>query len=278
MAITRVGGTAGAGASIALPAHQAGDLILVFAYRDAVNTAPALPGGFTSLGATGGNSNSSRIGYKIAASSAETSGTWTNATQIAVEIYRGVAAVGVGAVIGGGNNVNPVTYPALTLNDTSGRSWLVGFVGHRSANDVSTAPSGMTPRNSDGSGPMVAAHDTNGGVSSWTAQTVTASTSAAYRTWVVEVIALATLTVADATHGHAAESPNLSVLYTLAVADAAHAHTAESPALSALYTLAVADATHGHTAEAPTATTPVISGPLRFYLRNGVPTVFIPEE
>lgn len=77
--------------SVTMPAHQAGDLIVAFAFRDGSTTLPTLPAGWTSrLAPTGANSCSMRLATKIAASSSETSGTWTNATSLIVLVLRGV--------------------------------------------------------------------------------------------------------------------------------------------------------------------------------------------
>jgi len=57
------------------------------------------------------------------------------------------------------------------------------------------------------------------------------------------------LTVADATHAHAADNITLTAASVLAVADAAHAHTADSLVLTLDSTLAVAEALHAHAAD-----------------------------
>jgi hypothetical protein len=61
------------------------------------------------------------------------------------------------------------------------------------------------------------------------------------------------LTVADASHGHAAEAPALTQHNILAVAvqDAAHAHLAAAAALVQHHILAVQDAWHAHWADGP---------------------------
>lgn len=64
-----------------------------------------------------------------------------------------------------------------------------------------------------------------------------------------------TLTVADAAHNHAAESPALTEGIRLVVADAAHGHSAESVTLTQAHLLAVANASHTHTAGAPILST-----------------------
>ena len=60
-----------------------------------------------------------------------------------------------------------------------------------------------------------------------------------------------TLTVADAAHALASESPALVQAYLLAPADAAHALTSQAPALIQDYLLAPADAAHALTSQVP---------------------------
>jgi len=66
-----------------------------------------------------------------------------------------------------------------------------------------------------------------------------------------------TLTVADATHGHTADSLVLTSSTALVIADATHGHTADNLTLDATTgtSLTVADATHAHTADALTLST-----------------------
>lgn len=65
----------------------------------------------------------------------------------------------------------------------------------------------------------------------------------------------ADLTLADASHAHAADSLSLTTASTLTIADATHAHTAEALSLTTASTLAVADALHDHAAEGLALTT-----------------------
>lgn len=62
------------------------------------------------------------------------------------------------------------------------------------------------------------------------------------------------LTVQDATHGHAADSITVTLASSLAIQDATHAHAADNLGLTVATALAIADATHGHTADSPTIT------------------------
>ena len=195
MAISFVGAATGT-TSATLPAHAAGDVLLAFAHRDGNTTAPSLPAGWTDLGSGGANVNSSRIGYKVAASSSETSGTWTNATGLVVLVYRGcVAADPIGAVVAGGSSSLIVAYPALTLENSTGSSWVVGVAGHRSVDIVGLngPPSGLTNRAylQDATATLVG-HDTAAGVSSWAGASDTVTgTSAGWRSWSVELLAAA---------------------------------------------------------------------------------------
>ena len=177
-----------------MPAHQAGDLILCWAYRDGSNTLPTLASaGWTSLdGVTGANTNSARLVGKIATSSAEAVGTFTSATSVVVAVYRPKAGytLSLGAVAATTGASTTVSYPALTLQAADGSSWVAGFAGHRSVNTtLETPPTGMVNRATvlDATD-EAAAHDTNGGVSAWTAQSASVGgTSSGWRAATVEI-------------------------------------------------------------------------------------------
>src|SRR5262249_39705055 len=91
MAITRIGEASALADNVTLPAHQTGDLIVIFSYQDGVASAPSLPSGYSNIfnvGA-GGTAQGVRVGYKVAASNSETSGSWTNATIVIAHVLRG---------------------------------------------------------------------------------------------------------------------------------------------------------------------------------------------
>lgn len=75
------------GSQLIMPRHQTGDLILAYSNR-ANNTAPTTPSGYTSLSSGGADTFSTNVAYKIAASAAEASPVFTNATYQTVSIYR----------------------------------------------------------------------------------------------------------------------------------------------------------------------------------------------
>jgi hypothetical protein len=121
-------GSASANAtSITLPTHATGDTIIVIALRIGSNTAPTAPTGgstFTNLCNGGDNSTSYRVGYLTAAGSAETSGTWANATHMHAFVLTGVTAVTT-CTVASGTATTTLTYPAMTLADADGSSYVL---------------------------------------------------------------------------------------------------------------------------------------------------------
>jgi hypothetical protein len=121
------------------PTHQAGDLFVIGAFRDGSTTLPTVgtgsPTAWTTVqNPTGANTCSAVVCSKVAASNAETVGTFTNATEVVLNVYRPASGytLSAGASANGSGSSTTVTYPALTLQDTSGYSWVWGFAGHRS--------------------------------------------------------------------------------------------------------------------------------------------------
>jgi len=193
-AISYLGSATGT-TSATIPTHQAGDLIIAFAYRDGSNTIPTIPTGqnwTTLFNTTGANTNSHVVVYKKAASSGEATGTFTSATSVVVHVYRGVQqSAQIGGNASGSAASTTVAYNTLTMTDTTGRSWIVGFSGHRSVNTtLETAPQGMTNRATTVDATDEAAgHDTNGGVSSWATTNVSVGgTSSGWRSHTVEIL------------------------------------------------------------------------------------------
>ena len=155
---THVGSAIADGASVTIPAHQAGDLLVIFANRFDSTTIPTLPSGWTSAATKTGTHRAGRVGYRLATGSGTTSGTWTGAQTTLVWVLRDHGGIGAAAVDAA------TTLPALTLTGSS--SW-VGAL--QSGSELLPAvPSGMTSRNSSAWASRVA--DTNGTVSSWASQ------------------------------------------------------------------------------------------------------------
>jgi hypothetical protein len=74
--------------TITIPPHLAGDIVIIFAWRDGSITPPAVGAGFFTLISGGSNLNANRIGWRTAADSATTSGTWTDATRLICVVVR----------------------------------------------------------------------------------------------------------------------------------------------------------------------------------------------
>lgn len=177
--------------TITIPSgHQSSDYLLTFAFRDGSTTLPTVPAGWTLIKSQTGATCSGVLAYKVAASSSETSGTWTNATGLVCHVYRNIGSIGT-CVSTGPTASATVNYPADTLSNPFGSSYVVGFAGHRSVNgSLATPPTGMVNRCvQEGATNDLAGHDSNGGLSSWSSTNVsTAETSSGYVTFVVEII------------------------------------------------------------------------------------------
>lgn len=116
MTISFVAVNTAEGASITLPAHQKDDLIIVVACRFATTALAGVPAawnGFAARNSTSVNV-SCVVGWIVAKSGAEVSGTWTSADSLIALVYRksGVYIIG-GGRNGQTNNSPPVIYPAL---------------------------------------------------------------------------------------------------------------------------------------------------------------------
>ncbi len=169
--VTFVAANDAGGDTVLVPVHQAGDLLILFAYRDGASTVkPQTPAGWTEIGTSeGSDTNSSRLAYIIDSDGSIGSVTSTNATETLVHIYRGNSSttpIGANASSWGYGSI--ITYPALSLNNTSGSSWVASFAGHRGGSaPVYNPPLGMINRTYASAAGSAAGHDTGEGVSSW---------------------------------------------------------------------------------------------------------------
>lgn len=188
MSISYISAATNAGGTITLPTHAAGDTIVIWAFNDGVATAPTLPSGWINVLPLIGSLTGARLAYKVAQTSSETSGTWTNADGIIAVVYRPTGNNVLVPGLGNGNLATSATvnYAAIAVaNDrTNTDQWILGFAAMRSdANALETAPSGMTNRaNLVGTGWEMASHDTNANASSWASTNVTVANSATWRT------------------------------------------------------------------------------------------------
>lgn len=187
--IQRVGAVVSVvGTVLTLPSGiLAGDTILVYGFNATSTTSVATPSGYTTRRNTAGTTIYHRLASKIAVGG-ETSVTMTGATHMIARVYRG-CTVGNSAQGSGTTSTATVSYSGVSpLNVTTGTSWIVSFGGHKSASNMNLPPAGETNQGSVGTGPMVAVHDTNGGVTSFTTRTVTVNASDYYNTASIELV------------------------------------------------------------------------------------------
>ena len=184
------------GDSITIPTHQAGDTIVIAVYRNNSTAFATVPTGWVVKSQGSANTNALTIATRIAASSAETSGTWTNATQLGCWVLQGsVGLLSIGGFVAGGGAVGSggnINYPALANVSTLTNQWILAVGCHRSIDtDIETAPSGLTFRAGvvGASAGELALHDSDGNLNTWsnTNYTLTAGTSSGYRTAILQV-------------------------------------------------------------------------------------------
>lgn len=148
--ITRIGQGSAEANTVTIPAgHQVGDLLIIFAFRDGSATNPTIPAGWTNITNTlDTTSGSASVGWKIAASSSETSGTWTNATGLMVIVLRGADNASPWITGTTSNAVSTtVTYGALVDANMKGAHGykIIAFAAHRSIDTtIDAPPTGMS--------------------------------------------------------------------------------------------------------------------------------------
>ena len=192
MTLSRISSASAASDSVTLGTHASGDMIFIFAWNDGSATIPSLPAEWLSIHTVTAGAGSYRLGYKLAASASETSGTWTNADGLIAVVYRSDAGVVVPAFFANNTNTNTtVNYPAVAaaFNRENVDQWFLGLAVQRNdTNALETAPSGMANITSlTGTGWKMAVHDTDADANSFTSASVTVATSALWRTLVVQI-------------------------------------------------------------------------------------------
>lgn len=200
MAIIRVGANSAEATTVTIPTgHIIGDIMIIFAFRDGSTTNPTVPAGWTTItNTTDGTLCSVSMGYKVALSTAETSGTWSNATELVCIVYRGwlnlTGATPFGTIAVNAGTLNSgFNYAARTLaaSGVTGSSWFIAFAGHRSTNTaLETPPSGMALASSiAGATAEAAGFDTNGiATANWPSTNVTiGGTDSGWQTVVLEL-------------------------------------------------------------------------------------------
>jgi hypothetical protein len=181
-----------------MPTHAAGDLLLFFACCAPYSKPPRPPAEVAFFTQASFGTTVISMGYRIAESDSETSGTWTDGiTQLGCCVYRGSAGniVVPGYVTGSANasgSGGTIVYPIIADYQTPIDKWFFGAVGHRQNNtDLEVAPTGMVNRtHTSGTFGEIAMHDTNGSDAAWptTTYTLTAGTSGNWVSRVIELV------------------------------------------------------------------------------------------
>jgi hypothetical protein len=150
------GSVSATGQTIALPPHQAGDLIVFACARNDSNTVPAKPaaGGtvptWVDIDAnTGANNAALRTAYAVATANNHTSGTWntTAATILSAAVIRGQGASPIGGhAEAGGAASTSIAAPAITLVNSDASSLILCVHIAATAVTFSAAPAGYTRR------------------------------------------------------------------------------------------------------------------------------------
>lgn len=128
MAISRL--TSGANASNTVTfnsVYGVDDCIVAWVTNNATATVPTLPAGWTSVTSVTANNQAAILAYKFAASTSESSGTWTNATAINYAIYRGVDKTTPFTNAAGqtGTGSTTISYSGIVSFSNPGADWVL---------------------------------------------------------------------------------------------------------------------------------------------------------
>ncbi|OBK92401.1 hypothetical protein A5646_03425 [Mycobacterium sp. 1245499.0] len=147
----------GAANSIALPTHQVGDLIIIFAFTNGTTTPPTPPAAsgtvpaWVQVDAQAGNSCAASVYEFVATATNHTSGTWTapaTAAMAAVvlryEDRLAAAPYGGHGLAASAATTTSIATPAITQNKVDGTSKLLYMYAHRNMSGWDAAPTGST--------------------------------------------------------------------------------------------------------------------------------------
>ncbi len=163
--------------SVSMPSHKAGDLIVVYTLNRS-STIPSVASGFTNIYGDGVSNLADRRAYKIATSSSETSGTWTNAEFIIVAVYRGASSVWYSDPSGSmsGGPTSQIQYGSF--NTGASNRWWLRMGAHSSATNQTSNLIGGTLRSGDATRGLL--FDSNTGVASASAGNQSVNSSGFY--------------------------------------------------------------------------------------------------
>ncbi len=179
--VQHIASATAAATTIAIPTHGIGDLIVISASRTGDTTTPSLASGWTNIASGNANLISTRVGYFIATTTTTVSGTWANAHNLVVSVYRGAHPTAPFGDNTGRSDAgsSSIEYQDITFTVTDGTSWVHMMAVHGNATDLNLPPAGAVNRSSGG---RLTVHDSNGGLSLWNDVSRTYNASGAYRT------------------------------------------------------------------------------------------------
>ena len=184
MAISLQGTASAAATTVTLPTHAADDILVIYATLEAgsIGSPRPFPAGWTSIIDSTNANGTQLLAWKKATSSGETSGTWSNgngsANQLIAWVFRGahltdpIGATATNAVLSGSS----LTFPALTLEQAGGTSWVVrgGYCENTTPNLTSATVTGYSFRQNpiNGATSQALGIDSNGTETTVTADSV----------------------------------------------------------------------------------------------------------
>lgn len=181
--------------TITMPSHAAGDLLLFFAYRDNSATLPTIPSGWVTRVGLTQSTGSLAIAYKYAQTTSETSGTWTNATQIFASVWRGdpntlIFPNFISTASGISTTINYPAQTAATYQTGASDQALVGWVANRNSANTLASPGAMSLAQSatDGSTWQTRLDYQLSRTTIWASTNVSVVNSAAWRTYVLSLV------------------------------------------------------------------------------------------
>lgn len=182
--------------SVTIGTHAAGDLIVIHASNHGSATLPVKPDSswITSYSASAAG-GSVLIAYKHAQSNSETSGTWSNSTNLFSTVWRGdsntiVVPEFLSTQTGTTVNINYPIQVAGTLKTDASNIALLGYVLNSSATNTLLPPGALIDLQSATNGTTWQSKQyyQTSRTTSWANTTVTQATSAFYRSLMLSLI------------------------------------------------------------------------------------------
>ena len=192
MAIDFIGTASALATSVPLGSHQKGDILIAAALRTN-NVSASLPSGWIGLSSAGASNLSLRLGFRVAQSDSESSGTWTLATGLSIiKLRPTIGTIAVPSAAQTAAISTSVTYGALSGVAAADNYIDQTFVAFGSTlldtNAIETPPTGMTflEKSSQSGIAFASFRLTTNAFGGWSTQAVTLP-SATWRTGVVRI-------------------------------------------------------------------------------------------